>query len=335
MRRVMSAWVIGLFGVAGPFLASFLLVCATPAAATAAAQKTPYPTKPVKLLVPLASGSTVERAFRAMAESIKPFFPQPIAVVARPGGGGGIGIAEVVTSKPDGYTVGGSFSAALAILPNMSDVPYKMTDYQMIANLISMPAVFAVRQDAPWKTMKDLLDYAKSNPGKIRVGTSGSGTGAHFSLEAIKDLAKVDLTHVPYDGDPPSVAALLGGHQEVSISVPGTAIAQIEAKKVRALATTSAVRSLVLPDVPTLKELGYDYTRVSLIGLILPKDTPDYVGQTLHDAFKKAIETDSFKALAKQLCVDLDYRGPAEAKKQLEADNAYYRDLVKKLGLKK
>lgn len=331
----MAVWSAGLIVIAVLSVAPCLVPPLGAQTAPGAAQKSPYPTKPVKLIVPLAAGSTVERAFRAMAESIKPFFPQPIAVVARPGGGGGIGIAEVVTARPDGYTIGGSFSAALTILPNMSDVPYKMHDYQMVINLISMPSVFAVRADAPWKTMTEVLAYAKANPGKIRVGTSGSGTGAHFAFEAIKDLARVDMTHVPYDGDPPSVAALLGGHQEASITVPGTAIAQIQAKKLRALATTGAVRSPVMPEVPTLKELGLDYVRVSVIGVIVPKGTPEHVGQTLHDAFKKSVETDSFKAFAREACVDIDYRGPDEARKRLEADHAYYGDLVKKLNLKK
>lgn len=321
----------GLFLVVAVLLTLGVVACAP------AAPKPAYPEKPVTLIVPFPAGGGVDLTGRALSEAIKPYFAQPLTVVNKPGGGGTVGAAEVVQSKPDGYTIGIT-GGSLLIQPHMvADLPYKgPADYQPVFKVVGVPAVFAIRTDAPWKTMKEVLDYAKANPGKLRVGTAGRGTALGIPLEDLKDKAKVDLTHVPFEGSAPAVTALLGGHVEAVAVTAAEALAQVKAGKIKVVATLEDKRAPLYPEAPSARELGYEVTPALNIYLVFaPKGTPGPVVQAIHDALKKAVETEALKKFAQDYGYTLEYVSVADFEKELGRKHAFLGDILTKMGLKK
>ena len=195
-----------------------ILISALPSLISAAG----YPEKPVTMLVGFPNGGPTDLVARALSESVKPYFAKPVVVVNKPGGNSTIATADLIHSKPDGYTIGTLFSPALTISPFQSRLPYKGPgDITPLIAAIRSASFLAVRGDAPWKTMKEFIDFAKSNPGKIRVGTPGIGSGGHIHLESLKQATKTDITHVPFEGAAPMITSLLGGHIEGVIGSSG------------------------------------------------------------------------------------------------------------------
>ena len=315
-------------------LVALIVACSTLVLAPQAAA---YPDKPLTLIVPYPAGGAADLIGRTLADLAKPYFPQPIVVVNRPGGGGTVAAAEVVRARPDGYTVGLLTITIMALQPHRVALPYKTPDdYASIIEVMNVPLVLAVRADAPWKNLKEYVEAARSTPGKIRAGTPGIGTATHISLEMIKAQARVDITHVPYAGNAESVPALLGGHIESIMLNPSDVIPHLRAGKVRFLATTEPRRSQVYPDVPTLAELGYPDAAIGVAySVFAPKGTPPQAIQMVHDVFKRVIDSDAYKKFALDMSSTVEYRGPAELKQQLERDYVFFGKAVEKLKLRK
>ena len=302
-----------------------------------AASVAAYPDKPVTLIVPYPAGGAADLIARNLSELSKPYFPQPIAVMNRPGGGGTVAAAEVVRARPDGYTVGLLTIAIMTLQPHRVSLPYKTPDdYASIIEVMNVPIVLVVRADAPWKSLKEYLEAARANPGKIRAGSPGIGTTTHVAIEILKSQAGVDVTHVPYAGNAESVPALLGGHIESIMLNPSDVIPHLKAGKVRFLATSEPRRSPVYPDIPTFAELGYPDAGIGVAySVFAPKATPPQVIQIIHDAFRRAIETDAYKKFALDTSAIVEYRGPAELRRQVERDYAFFGNVVDKLKLRK
>jgi tripartite-type tricarboxylate transporter receptor subunit TctC len=294
-----------------------------------------YPRKPVNLIVPFAPGGGMDISGRAMAEAVKPFFRQPITIVNRAGGGGTVGAAEAVMAKPDGYTIGYVGNIHIALQPHRTRLPYNTPDdYQPFINIFNVMSALGVRTDSPWKTLKELVEYARNNPGKVRVGNAGLGVSAHLATELLNEKAKIKLTPVPFTGDSESVAQLYGGHIEATFNNAASIIAHVRAGKIRILALASAERYHLFKEIPTIRESGYDVVVPMRYLLILPKKTPDPIATLLHDVFKKAIETESFKAFADKSFFEIDYMGPKDIKRALNEDYKLFAELVQKLNLK-
>jgi tripartite-type tricarboxylate transporter receptor subunit TctC len=301
------------------------------------AGKAEYPTKAVNIVVPFPPGQSPDLIARALSEGAKGVFPQPFVVLNRPGGAGTIGIAEVVMAKADGYTVGLSPIAPLIVQPQLTaDLPYQRPDdYRPVMKIGSVPMVFSVLADSPWKSIRDVIDYATANPGKMRVGSSGLGSIPHMDLELFKEKAGVDLTHVPFPGSAAYIPALLGGHIEaISDSLPPV-LDQVRAGKIRVLATFEGKRNRILPDVPTFKELGFDVTFGVYHSVFVPKGTPDPVVKALGDALKKSMNSEPFRKFVESSNYVVDYQDGAVLKKQLDADYDRMGPIITKLGLKK
>jgi tripartite-type tricarboxylate transporter receptor subunit TctC len=192
-----------------------------------------------------------------------------------------------------------------------------------------------VKSDAPWKTLKEFVDYAKINPGKLRVGVAGVGVLAHFHMEQFNEKAGINLTIVPYTGDSEAATQLLGGHIEANGCNPASLVGQARAGNIRLLALTTEKRDPQFPDIPTFKELGYDLKVPCRYFIIAPKKTQDNVILTLHDAFKKAIESESFKAFAVKNFFEIDIIGPTDLTRALHQDYNFFGDLVKRYKLSK
>jgi tripartite-type tricarboxylate transporter receptor subunit TctC len=294
-----------------------------------------FPEKPISLIVPFPAGGAPDIFARALVEAVKNHLPKPVAVINRPGGAGTIGISELIQSPHDGYKIGLGAVALFAVHPHMTPLPYRTPDdYLAVMKLGTLQVTFFARSDAPWKDAKEMIDYARTNPGKLKVGVPGLGTILHLDYEHLKLLAKIDLTTVPFEG-PHQIPALLGGHVDLALAHPAPILPHVKAGKIKVLGVFQHNRNPLFPDAPTFKEIGYDITLGVYYSLILPKGTPQPVVRVLHDAFKKALEEPSFVALMKKSSVDVDYRGSEVVTKELWQSYEQCGKLVDYLGLKK
>ena len=293
-----------------------------------------YPERALTIVVAYPAGGMVDIVARPMAETMKKKFPKGVAVLNRPGGGGSVGMAEVAQAKPDGYTVILAPVSTLVIHPQLNDLPYKTPDdYEPIVNTIAFFPPLAVREEAPWKTAQEFVNAARANPGKLRVGSPGEGTGSHLSLEQLMAAANFKVTHVPFSGWGESSPAVLGGHIDGVIAQPGEVRPLVEGKKLRVLTVFQPKRHPVFPDVPTAKELGYDAGLGTWFVLTAPKGTPQPVIKYLHDAAKVALEEPSFVNLMKSRAVDIDYKTGDKARADLWQEYKAYSDILRRLGM--
>lgn len=296
------------------------------------APQQPFPSKPISIIVPYAPGAT-DREARKLAELAAKHIGQSIVVENKDGAGGAIGTQFVAQSKPDGHTLLYAAPAVLTVAPLVGKPPYRYDDLMALARATTSPHVLAARADAPFKSVSQMIGYAKANPGKIVFGSSGIGTAVHLAGEAFADSAGIKFNHVPYRGLAPAITAVLGGFVDVVIGLPSAINPQIEGGKMRALAQFGASRATALPNVPTLKELGIGLALGVDIGLFAPKGTPAAVVAKIDDAFSKAIESDEFKTFALQALVAPAFLPAAAYQKVVDAERSLYAKIVPKLSL--
>ena len=294
-----------------------------------------YPEKPVTFICPWPPGGGMDPIARLLAETARKYFPQPMVVVNRGGGAGTIGTAEIIRAKPDGYTIGITAVAVLTVQPHRTKLPYgSPDDYTPILKIVDLPVNFAVRSDAPWKTIQEFLVYARQNPGKIRLGNSGMGTLLHIMAEQLKSMAKIDCSSVPFDGGGEQVPALLGGHVETLV-VPHSVIApQVKAGKARVLAVFEEKINQLFPDAPTFREIGYDLAMGVYYLVIGPKGLSPEALSMIHDSLKKAQADPAFVNPMEARGNIVTYEGPAALKARLMKEYQNNAKLVEMIGLK-
>ncbi|MFN4089025.1 MAG: Bug family tripartite tricarboxylate transporter substrate binding protein [Alphaproteobacteria bacterium] len=282
------------------------------------------PEKPISIVVGFPPGGGTDIIARAVTSAAQAFFPVPLVIVNRAGASGTIAAEYVRNALPDGHTLlvaGGSESTSVG---NHQKLPYDIrTDFTAIIQFNRQRTLLAVKGDAPWKTLEDFVRDAKANPGRYTYGSSGAGGIYHSALLVFTRKAEIDMKHVAYRGGAPAMAALLGGHIHATALSPDEGKAMLDAGQVRALATFSDERYPGYPDVPTLLESGYDIYLENMKGLIGPKGMPGEVVAYLHDGFRKAIETETFRTLAEKANIETQYRdGPGFQKAMTEMYNA-------------
>ena len=289
-----------------------------------------FPTKEVQIIIPWAAGGATDLIFRALAATTGKHLGKAVIVVNRPGGGSAVGYTEGAQAKPDGYTLVSAVTP-LTILPHQVTTAFTYKSFEPIINVVSDPSMFLIRSDAPWKSLKEFLDYAKKHPDMITVGNSGAGGGVHLVALAFENAAGVKFNHIPFSGGGPSVTAILGGHiNAVSVSPP-EGIEHVKAGKLKIIALFSEKRFEMFPDVPTVKEQGVDFAMGMWRGLIAPKGTPPDVIKKLHDAFKQGMDDPVFKKNAKDMAVNLSYLGPEAFGKLMARDDEFFGKLVKEI----
>jgi tripartite-type tricarboxylate transporter receptor subunit TctC len=287
-----------------------------------------FPTKEVQIIIPWAAGGATDLIFRALAATTGKYLGKAVIVVNRPGGAGAVGYTEASQAKPDGYTLVSAITP-LTILPHQVKTAYTYKNFEPIINVVSDPGMFLVRSDAPWKSLKEFLDYAKKNPEMITVGNSGSGGGVHLIALAFEKAAGVKFNHIPFAGGGPSVTALLGGHiNAVSVSPP-EGIEHVKAGKLKIIALFAEKRFEMFPDVLTVKEQGINFVMGQWRGLVASKGTPPDVIKKLHDAFKKGMGDPVFQKNAKDMAINLHYLGPEAFGKLMAHDHDFFGDLIK------
>jgi tripartite-type tricarboxylate transporter receptor subunit TctC len=307
-----------------------ILLAALVLAGAVPLQASDFPRKEVQIIVPWSAGGATDVIFRALAASAEKYLGKPIVVVNRPGGGGAVGYTEAANAAPDGYTLVTAITP-LTILPHEVKTAFSYKSFEPVINVVSDPSMFLIKPNAPWKNLKEFLDYAKKNPTMVTVGNSGAGGGVHLVALAFEKAAGVKFNHIPFSGGGPSVTALLGGHiNAVSVSPP-EGIPQVKAGKLKIIALFGDKRLELFPDVPTVKEQGVNFSMGMWRGLAAPKGTPKDVIKKLHDAFKKGMEDPAFKKTAKDMAVNIHYLGPEQFGKLMASDDAFYGQLVKQI----
>ncbi len=291
-----------------------------------------FPTKEVQIIIPWAAGGATDLIFRAMGVTAGKYLNKAVVVVNRPGGGGAVGYTDGMKAKPDGYMLTAAVTP-LCILPHQTTTAFTYRDFEPILNVVSDPSMFLVRSDAPWKDLREFVDYAKKNPDMITVGNSGAGGGVHLVALAFENAAGIQLNHIPFSGGGPSVTALLGGHVNAVSVTPPEGVPQIKAGQLRVIALFANQRLAMFPDVPTVKEQGLNFTMGMWRGLAAPKGTPPDVIQKLHDSFKKAMDDPEFQAKAKEMSILLSYLGPKDFGALMARDDEFLGKLIK--GMKK
>ena len=302
---------------------------------SAAAGAQEYPTKPITLIVPWPAGGSTDIAMRAIADSASKILGQPIAVDNKAGGGGTVGPATMAAaSKPDGYTIA-QLPITVFRIPLMQDVSWDASkDFSYIIHLTGYTFGVTTNSDSPFKTWKDVLDFAKQNPGKVTYATPGTGTSLHIGMEQIAALAGIKLTQVPFKGGAETNAAVLGQHTMLQADSTGWR-PLVDAGKLRLLMVWTSVRSPNFPEVPTLKELGYPMVSDSPFGIAGPKGMDPKIVAKLHDAFKKAIEDPAVIATLAKYDMVPNYKNTEDYRKFVVELTESERKVIETLGMAK
>jgi tripartite-type tricarboxylate transporter receptor subunit TctC len=260
-----------------------------------------------------------------MAPTLSRILGQQVVIENREGGGAVIGTNAVKNATPDGYTILFTGTSALAVVPHMrKNVGYTADDFVAIGNATGTPLLVGVRADAPYKTLKELVAYAKANPGKINMGSAGPGTTTHMAGEAFQLAAGIDFTHIPFKGVGAATQAILGGNSDIVFGVPTTILPHAQSGKLRVLASMGPKRSEFAPDAPTLVESGYDVLEVTRFGFFAPKATPPAVQQKLVDAVAQAVREPDFVAAMKKSNTTVLYLTPEELRAVVEAESKHW-----------
>ncbi|MDD5171016.1 MAG: tripartite tricarboxylate transporter substrate binding protein [Syntrophales bacterium] len=294
-----------------------------------------FPAKPVTVIVPWSPGGSTDICTRMLAETTSKYLGKPVVVENKPGGGGTLGPATMAaTARPDGYTLS-QIPMGVLRLPHIMKASWDpLKDFTYIIQVAGYTYGIVVKKDAPWKTFKELIAYAKANPGKVTYSTAGVGTMQHVVMEKIARKEGIKWIHVPAKGGTDVVTAVMGGHVMVGAD-PATWAPQVESGDLRLLVTWSSKRPPTWPKVPTLKELGYNIVAYSPFGIAGPKGMDPKVVKILHDAFKKGYDDPTFqKTLTKYYFAPL-YLNSRDYTKNISELYKEERENARILGLKK
>src|SRR6185369_3229860 len=304
------------------------LVCAAPLAHAAE-----YPVRPIKLIVPYAAGGPTDVLGRMVGEYLSRDLKQAVVVENKAGAQGAIGAEAAARSEPDGYTL--FFTAASIFVLNpllYKKLPYDpVRDFRLLALVTDLPVVMEVHPSVPARTVAEFVAYAKQNPGKLNFGSAGTGGTIHLAGEMFKQMAGIDMTHVPYKGAGPALTDLLSGNIQVMFDTLSTALPPVKAGLLRPLGVSSGERSPDLPDVPTIAESGYPDYRVSVwYGIAAPAKVPDDVSQKISASLDRALNDDAFRASLEKIGFPVFRpRSAAEITRFIDADRARWSNVIK------
>jgi tripartite-type tricarboxylate transporter receptor subunit TctC len=301
-------------------------------AAPAMAQQFPDG-KPVEMTVMFGAGSAADVTARQLADGMSKALGAPVPVVNRTGGGGALGYVHVSQQKPDGYAIVWN-SNSISTTYHSGTLSFDYKAFEPVARVTVENPALAVRANAPWKTLKELVDYARANPGKVRIGNSGAGSHTHIATEALFSLAGAKVVHVPFNGGQ-AVVNLLGERIEAVVQFPGAVSPHVKNGDFRVLAMLGSIREPAFPDAPTLKEQGFDLALDMWRGIAVPKNTPKPVIARLQEAIKQTVEAPEFAAAGKNIGFTPAYLPAAEFGTVIARDDAKLAAVMAAIGMKK
>jgi len=296
-----------------------------------------WPAKPIKWVVPFAPGGTTDILARTISEKLTVALGVPVIVENKPGAGGGVGADLVAKSAPDGYTIlGGTISTHAINASLYSNLPYDpVKDFVPITLIARVPNMLVVNPEVPAKDVKELIALLKANPGKYTFASSGNGTSQHLSGELFKSMAGVEMQHIPYKGSPPALQDVVAGHVTMTFDNITTAWPLAKAGKLRALAVTTAKRSSIAPDVPTLAEAGLPGFEIgSWQGVFAPAGTPAPIVRRLNAEIVKILRLPEINDRLAGLGAEIVADSPEEFAALVKAEVVKWSEVVKKSGAK-
>ena len=296
-----------------------------------------YPSHAVTFINPFPPGGAADVVGRPLAAVLEPIIKQPCVIDTKAGAAGAVGGQVAASAKPDGYTllIHITSISGFAEVDKLFGRPPKFTnaDFIPIARLVADPCVLLVNDQQPYKSLKDLVEDAKKRPDDIIYSSSGLYGALHIPMALFaKAAGGLKFRHLPTNGGGPALTAILGNNSQVLVSSVSASLAQIKAGKLKPLALFGAQRSKALPDVPTMKESGYDVEYYLWVGVFAPKGTPDSVITYLRTAIDKAAHTDQFKGAMTNLGQELGYLDQADFKKFWDADTKHIEDAIRQIG---
>ena len=296
-----------------------------------------YPTRPITIINPFPPGGASDVVTRPLAAVLETLVKQPCVIETKAGAAGAVGAQFAANAKPDGYTLLSHITSisGFAEVDRLFGRQPKFTnaDFIPLARFVADPCVLLVNDQQPYKSLKEFIDDAKKRPNEIIFSSSGLYGALHIPTALfMKAAGGLQLRHLPTNGGGPALTAFLGNNSQVLVSSISASLAQIKAGKARPLALFGAQRSKALPDVPTLKELGYDVEYYLWVGMFAPKGTPDNITSTLREAMSKAAHTDQFKTALTNLGQDLDYMDQPAFAKFWEADAKRIEAAIRDIG---
>ncbi|HWI83814.1 tripartite tricarboxylate transporter substrate binding protein [Ramlibacter sp.] len=313
------------------------LACATAALAACSALAQPFPNKPIKLIVGFPPGGGVDIIARTISQPLSERLGQPVIVENRPGAGGNIAAEQVARAPADGHTLLVSAVSSLAISASLYRNPRYdvLKDFVPVAVVASVPNVLVVHPSVAARSVPELIALAKDNPGKVNFGSAGNGTTVHFAGELFKSMAHVDMVHVPYKGAAPAMSDLLGGQVQLMFDFLSAAAPHIKSGKLRALGVTSATRSPVLPDVPTIAEAGLPgYQVLGSFGLVAPAGTPAEVVARINREVSEIVKLPEVKKRLLAYAATPEQQTPAEFAQTLKSEVAKWAKIVDATGVR-
>lgn len=296
-------------------------------------KKLDYPKKPIELIVGWAAGGGTDALARSLANIIGNSLGQPIVVVNREGANGAIATKEVAAVKGDGHKIIIDASGVLNLAPNLNDVGYKIDDFKGIAGLTYEPVILAVNANSPYKTLGDILKE-KGNGKTIKYGHSGANSFPHLSQAVFYKKAGIDAKDVPFKGGAPAITALLGGHVDTIAGHPFDLVPQAQAGKIRLLGIFSPERFKDIPDLPTMKEQGYDIDMSVWKQILVQKDTPDEIVKVLEAKFAEAVKTPKFQEFLKANNLAPQILTGKEVIEKLKKESEFNKTVIEQLDLK-
>jgi tripartite-type tricarboxylate transporter receptor subunit TctC len=316
-----------------PHLAAFCIAACT----TAFAQEAAYPERPITLVVPAAPGGGGDFTARLLADGLAKAMGKSFVVENKAGAGGNIAAAHVANAKPDGYTLllaySGTHVANPALFSNLQWDPIR--SFAPVALTIKAPQVIVVNKDVPARTLQELIEYARANPGKLNYATSGTGTVQHIGTELLALRTGTKMVHVPYRGAGAAITDLLSGRINLLITTPPAVVSHIRSGAVRPLAIASRARHPMLPEVPTTSEAGIrDVELDAWFGVYAPAGTPATIVKLLADEMEKLVTSADFKSRAGDAGTYATFMGPAEFDAFTRSELVYWSDVIKSVGVK-
>ena len=295
-----------------------------------------YPTRPISIVVAFPPGGLADNTARPVASALERILKQPVAVINNAGAAGAVGYQSAATSKPDGYTLLMAL-VSVSVLPEVDKLFARPQNYTLdqltgIARVNADPSMLVIRADAPWKTLKELVEDAKKRPGEIVFTSSGLYGAAHIPMEMFIRAAGIKMRHLPTTGGGPMMNATLGGHAQLVMTPVSLAAAHVKAGKLRLLAHSGSAPVAAYPEVPSFKSLGYDVEYTAWAGLVAPKATPPHVIKILRDAMREAVKSPEVVSSHAKLETPIAYMDADEFNAWWAKDAARLAEVVKQIG---
>ncbi|MDC7245300.1 MAG: tripartite tricarboxylate transporter substrate binding protein [Sphaerochaetaceae bacterium] len=276
-----------------------------------------FPSKPIKLIVPWSAGGGTDAIARALAKNGEKHLGVPVVVENKPGGTGAVGLGETVKADPDGYTLA-VIPVELSFLKESGIYPFDFSNFTKIMNLNTDPSALTVKSDAPWDTLEEFVEYARKNPGEIKIGHSGTGMLWHLAAATLALSTDTEYTYVPFNGAADAIASVLGGNID-AVTVSGAEVSsQVRAGEMKILAVFGERRMDIFPDIPTAREQGFDVVVNTFRGLGGPAGIPEDRVAILHEGFKKMLEEPDFVQVIENMGLGIDYRNTEDYNKLTE-----------------